>query len=76
MGDTYACELEHLGGEILQNCGDIDGCLGADTHLVLGVLLQETLDTAAGELAPGESVTIQSSKQSKVLRRGVAGIHR
>jgi hypothetical protein len=47
---THACELEDLSGQVLENGGDIDGSLGTNAHLVLGVLLEETLDTTAGEL--------------------------
>lgn len=47
---TYACELEDFGSQILENGGNVDSSLGADTHLVLGVCLEETLDTATGEL--------------------------
>lgn len=47
---THACQLEDFGSQVLENCCNIDGCLGANAHLVLGVLLQETLDTTAGEL--------------------------
>lgn len=47
---THACELENLGSEILEDGGNVDGGLGANTHLVLGVCLEETLDTTAGEL--------------------------
>jgi len=45
-----SCELEDFSGEIFENGGNVDGCLGTDAHLVLGVVLQETLDTTAGEL--------------------------
>lgn len=72
-GNTYACKLEHLSSKILQHGGDIDCCLGADAHLVLGVLLQETLDTTAGELVRGELVLITMNQAAKVFRRGVAG---
>ena len=47
---TYARELEDLGGQVLQNGGNVDGGLGAHAHLVLGVLLEESLDATAGEL--------------------------
>lgn len=47
---THACEFEYFGSQILENGSDIDSCLGADAHLVLGVLLEETLDTTAREL--------------------------
>lgn len=45
-----ACQLEHFGGKILQDGGNIDGGLGSNAHLVLGLALQETLDTTAWEL--------------------------
>lgn len=48
--ETYACKLEDFGSQVLENGGDIDGSLGADAHLVLGVGLEETLDTTTGEL--------------------------
>lgn len=47
---THACELENLSSEIFEDGGNVDGGLGANTHLVLGVGLEETLDTTAGEL--------------------------
>jgi hypothetical protein len=52
MGEcvTYSCQLEDFGCEVLENGGHVDGGLGADAHLVLGVVLEETLDTTAGEL--------------------------
>jgi hypothetical protein len=48
---THPCQLKNLGGEVFENGCDIDGCLGTDAHLVLGVLLQKTLDTTARELS-------------------------
>lgn len=50
---THSCKLEHFSGQVFENSCDIDGCLGADSHFVLGVVLQETLDTSTGELAEG-----------------------
>lgn len=47
---TYACKFEDFSGQVLENGGDIDGGLGSNTHLVLSVGLQETLDTTAREL--------------------------
>lgn len=47
---TYACQLEDFGCEVLQHGGNVDGGLGADAHLLLGVLLEETLHTSTGEL--------------------------
>lgn len=48
---THACQLKDFGSQVLEHCCNVDCCLGANTHLVLGVGLEETLDTAAGELA-------------------------
>jgi hypothetical protein len=45
-----AGELEDFGSQVLQNCGYVYCGLCANTHLVLGVVLEETLDTTAGEL--------------------------
>jgi len=47
---THSCQFKNFGREVLENCGDIDCCLGSYAHLVLGVVLEETLDTAAREL--------------------------
>ena len=47
---THSCEFENFGGQILENGGNVDGSLGSNAHLILGVVLQETLDTTAGEL--------------------------
>lgn len=62
-GRTYPGKLEHLGGEILQYRRNVDGCLGADTHLVLSVLLQETFDTTAGELLVTRSAGCVTAQQ-------------
>ncbi len=56
---TYACKFENFSGQILEDRSDIDSSLGADAHLVLGVLLEETLDTTARELL-GEKVSAQN----------------
>lgn len=50
-----ACELEDFGSQVLENSSNVDSSLGADTHLVLGVCLEETLDTTAGELKTSAS---------------------
>jgi hypothetical protein len=47
---THSCELEDFSGKIFENGGNIDGSLGSNSHLVLSIVLQETLDTTAGEL--------------------------
>lgn len=43
-------EFEHFGGEVFKDGSDVDGGLGANAHLLLGVVLQETLDATAWEL--------------------------
>lgn len=45
-------KLEDFGGEVLEDRGHVDSSLRSDAHLVLGLGLQETLDTAAWELEP------------------------
>jgi len=45
-----AGEFENFGCEVLEDGGDVDGGFGSNAHLILGVVLEETLDTAAGEL--------------------------
>lgn len=47
---SVAGELEHFGGQVFEDGGDVDGGFGADAHLVLGGALEETLDATAGEL--------------------------
>lgn len=47
---THSCKLQDFGSQILEHSRDVDCSLRTNTHLVLGVLLQESLDTAAGEL--------------------------
>ena len=46
-----ASELEDFGGEIFEDGGNVDGSFGAHAHLVLGLRLQEALDTTARELS-------------------------
>lgn len=47
---THSGELENFGGEVFKDGSHVDGGLGSDTHLVLGVVLEEALDTSAWEL--------------------------
>jgi len=47
---SVSCKLQNFSGKVFKNGCDIDGGLGSNTHLVLGVVLQETLNTTAGEL--------------------------
>lgn len=59
---TYACQLKDFGSQILEYSSNVNGSLGADAHLVLGVGLEETLDTAAGELG-GDSVSLRDAPE-------------
>lgn len=45
-----AGQLKHLGGEVLQDSGQVDGSLGSDASLLAGDVAEMTLDTTAGEL--------------------------
>jgi hypothetical protein len=47
---THACQLKDFSSQVLEDGGGVDGSLGADAHLALGVGLEEALDTTAGEL--------------------------
>jgi hypothetical protein len=47
---THSGKFEDFGGEIFEDGRDVDCGLGSNAHLVLGVVLQEALDTTAGEL--------------------------
>lgn len=49
-GMTHSCEFEDFSSQILEDCSNVYGCLGTNAHFVLGVVLEETLDTTAGEL--------------------------
>ena len=53
-----AGEFEDFGGKVFENCGDVDGGFRSDAHLVLGLRLEETLDTSAGKLMSHESVLL------------------
>jgi hypothetical protein len=48
---THSCEFENFSSKVLKNGSNVTSCLGSDSHLVLGVVLQETLDTTARELS-------------------------
>lgn len=47
---THSCKFENFGGEIFENSGNVNGGLRSNSHLILRVVLQETLNTTAGEL--------------------------
>lgn len=49
-GVTHSCELKDFGSQILEHSRDVDCSLCTNTHLVLSVLLQESLNTTTGEL--------------------------
>jgi hypothetical protein len=48
-------QLQDFGGQVFEDGGDVDGGFGADAHFVLGLRLQETLDTTAWELEESAS---------------------
>lgn len=52
---SVSCKFEDFGGQVLEDGGDIDSSFGTNPHLVLGVGLEETLDTTARELKTGTS---------------------
>lgn len=45
-----SCQFEHLSGEVFQDGGCVDGSLGTDADVVLGAVLQVTVDTTNREL--------------------------
>ena len=47
---THSCKLKDFSGQVFEDGGNVDCSLGTNAHLILGVVLQETLDTTAGEL--------------------------
>lgn len=46
-------QLEDFGGEVLQDGGEVDCCLGSDTSLLTGDVSEMALDTTAWELEVG-----------------------
>lgn len=49
-GMTHSCEFEDFSGQVFEDSSHVNSSLGSYTHLVLSVVLEETLDTTAGEL--------------------------
>jgi hypothetical protein len=47
---THSCKLENLCGKIFEDSSNVYGSLGSNAHLILSVVLQETLDATAREL--------------------------
>jgi hypothetical protein len=69
---THSCELEDFSSQVFKDCSHVDGSLGSNAHLILGVVLEETLDTTAGELenhmlACGRSKNTQRMKYVNVF---------
>jgi hypothetical protein len=62
---THSCELEDFSGQIFEDGGNVDGSLGSNAHLVLGVVLQETLYTTAWEL---EKWVVSRDSTSEIRR--------
>ena len=65
---SVAGKFENLSGEVLEDSCDIDSSFGADAHLVLSVVLEETLDTTARELVTIHqySVVIHPQRSQRV----------
>ena len=51
-----ACKLKHLGGQVLEDGGAVDGSGGTNTASVEGPLLEDTVHTANGELHKEEGL--------------------
>jgi len=60
------CELQYLGSQVLQNGGCIDSCFCADADIMLGSLLQITVDTSDRELEgiDGLGLAFQNGKSN------------
>lgn len=69
--NTYACKFEDFSSQVLEDGCDVDGSLCAYAHLVLGVVLEETLDTTARELM--EVTLVRSSKTVGIAGAAGAG---
>lgn len=52
VAGSVSRQLEHLGGQVLEHGGQVDGSAGADSLAVVA-LAQQTMDTAHGELETG-----------------------
>ena len=65
---THSCELENFSSQVFENGGNVDGSLGSHAHFVLGVVLQETLDTTAGELTKKVSLADVLNQRLRIER--------
>jgi hypothetical protein len=68
---TYSCKFKNFGGEVFEDSRDVHGCFSSHAHLVLGVVLQETLDTTAGEL---QKVGVSKGDLSVNARKTMLGL--
>lgn len=49
-----ACQLEDFGRQVFENCSRVHGSLSANTDVILGAVLQVTVNTADGKLGGKE----------------------
>jgi hypothetical protein len=66
---THSCEFKNFSGQVFENSSYINSCLGSDAHLILGIVLQEPLDTSTRKL--GDTV-VSKPKPSKT-RKNLSG---
>jgi hypothetical protein len=71
-----ARELEDLRGEVLEHGGEVDGRAGANPLRVVAAL-EQTVDTADGELEPGlgrarRALAGALGTRARLARRGLA----
>jgi len=70
-----SCKLKNFGSQVFEDSSNIDSSLGSNSHLVLGVVLQETLDTTAGKLKTSlarMTLLLLSTIGSDLASRGLA----
>ena len=67
---THSCELEDFSGQVFEDGGNVDSSLGSNAHLILGVVLQETLDTTARELKNWLLAEILDRRPATIKIRG------
>lgn len=73
---THSCELKDFSGQVFEDGGNVDGSLGSNAHLILGVVLQETLDTTARELKKWLLAEILDRRPANIKIRGGKRISR
>lgn len=62
---THSCKLENFSSQVFENGCDIDCCLGSNAHLVLGIVLQKTLDTSTWKLENISNPAFESAYSHK-----------